>query len=346
MEYVLLGNSGLRVSELCLGTMTFGEEWGWGAPKAECLRMLETFIAEGGNFLDTACNYNGGSSESFLGEFLEGRRGSFVLGTKYTLTRDGRDPNAGGNHRKNMIASLESSLRRLRTDYVDLFWLHAWDFLTPVEEVMRGLDDLRRAGKILYAGISDTPAWIVAEANALARERRWTAFDAIQIRYRLIDRSPERELIPMAAQGGLSVLVWGALAEGILTGKYARPPREGEARRLQTSAGAQGLPETHARAAEAVGEIAKEIGATPAQVALAWVRSRGPAFIPILGARSDAQLRDNLGCLAIRLPEAALARLDDLTRIEPGFPHDFLARDTFKHALFGDMAGRIRPRGR
>jgi aryl-alcohol dehydrogenase-like predicted oxidoreductase len=339
MDYVLLGNGGLRVSELCLGTMTFGEDWGWGASKAESLRMLDLFASAGGNFIDTSCNYTGGTSETLLGEFLAGRRDGFVIGTKYTLTRDPRDPNAGGNHRKNMIASLEASLRRLRTSYVDVLWAHAWDSLTPVEEMMRSLEDLRAAGKILHAGISDAPAWIAAGANAAAAARGRLAFDAIQVRLSLLDRTAERELLPMAAHGGLSVLAWGALAEGRLTGKYAPASGDGGRRRLDIKGG---LPAAEARVAAAVAEIAEELGRSPAQTALAWVRARGGNIIPVLGARDEAQLRDNLGCLDTRLPPAALDRLEDLTRIEPGFPGDFLSRPDVRYAIFGDLAGRIR----
>ncbi|MFC1662135.1 aldo/keto reductase, partial [Gemmatimonadota bacterium] len=179
MRYKLLGRSGLRVSELGLGTMTFGEEWGWGASKKESQRIFDAYATAGGNFVDTANRYTEGTSERFVGEFVAADRGHFVVATKYTLFNREGDPNAAGNHRKNMVQSLEASLRRLKTDYIDLLWVHAWDFMTPVDEVMRGLDDLVRAGKVLYVGISDTPAWIVSQANTLADLRGWTPFVAL-----------------------------------------------------------------------------------------------------------------------------------------------------------------------
>jgi aryl-alcohol dehydrogenase-like predicted oxidoreductase len=198
MRYKLLGKSGLRVSELALGTMTFGEEWGWGASKEESRHIFEAYVAAGGNFIDTANRYTEGTSEKFVGEFVAPERDKFVVATKYTLFMRRNDPNAAGNQRKNMVQSLEASLKRLGTDYVDLYWVHAWDFMTPVEEVLRALDDMVRAGKILYVGISDTPAWVVSQANMLAELRGWTRFVGLQLPYSLIERTPERELLPMA----------------------------------------------------------------------------------------------------------------------------------------------------
>src|ERR1700752_3606430 len=220
MKYRLLGNSGLRVSEAALGTMTFGEDWGWGATKDEARKVYDSFREAGGNFIDTANLYTNGASESFLGEFMEGHRESVVLATKYTNAMPGTDPNAGGNQRKNMMQSVEASLKRLRTDYIDLYWVHIWDRLTPVEEVMRGLDDLVRQGKVLYVGISDAPAWWIAQANTLAELRGWTQFIGLQIEYSLVERTVERELIPMAKALNLGVLAWSPLAHGVLTGKY------------------------------------------------------------------------------------------------------------------------------
>ena len=202
MRYRLLGNSGLRVSELCLGTMTFGEDWGWGSSKDESRQILDAFLEAGGNFIDTANMYTNGSSEKLLGEFLEGRRDAAVLATKYTNAMPGTDPNAAGNHRKNMMQAVEASLKRLRTDYIDLYWLHIWDRITPLDEVMRGFDDLVRQGKILYAGVSDMAAWAVARANTLAELRGWTPFIGLQIEYSLLERTVERELIPMAKAHG------------------------------------------------------------------------------------------------------------------------------------------------
>src|SRR5262245_60234114 len=220
MRYRLLGHSGLRVSEAALGTMTFGEDWGWGSPKEESRKVFDAFREAGGNFVDTANVYTNGSSERFLGEFMEGRREEIVLATKYTNANAGTDPNASGNHRKSMVQAVEASLKRLRTDYIDLYWVHIWDGFTPVEETMRGLDDLVRQGKVLYVGISDAPAWWVAQANTLAELRGWSRFVGLQIEYSLPQRTVERELVPMARALNLGVLAWSPLSFGILTGKY------------------------------------------------------------------------------------------------------------------------------
>ncbi len=220
MKYRLLGNSGLRVSEAALGTMTFGDDWGWGTAKDEARKVYDAFREAGGNFIDTANLYTNGTSESFLGEFMEGHRQSVVLATKYTNAFPGTDPNAAGNQRKNMMQAVEASLKRLKTDYIDLYWVHIWDQITPVEEVMRGLDDLVRAGKVLYTGISDAPAWWIAQANTLAHLRGWSPFVGLQIEYSLIERTVERELIPMAKALNIGVTAWSPLAGGVLTGKY------------------------------------------------------------------------------------------------------------------------------
>src|SRR5277367_4239912 len=219
MRYKLLGNSGLRVSEVCLGTMTFGEDWGWGSPPEESRNVYDTFLEAGGNFIDTANVYTNGTSEKLLGDFMQGHRERIVLATKYTNAAPGTDPNAAGNQRKSMVQAVEASLKRLKTDYIDLYWLHIWDQITPIEEVMRAFDDLVRQGKILYAGVSDMPAWLVAKANTLADLRGWTPFVGLQIEYSLIERTPERELLPMAASLGLGVTASSPLAGGVLTGK-------------------------------------------------------------------------------------------------------------------------------
>ncbi len=222
MRCKLLGKSGLRVSQLCLGTMTFGEDWGWGANRDECNTMFRLFVDAGGNFIDTANLYTNGTSERIVGELLKGHRDQFVLATKYTLNPRPDDPNAGGNHRKNLMQSLEASLKRLQTDFIDLYWVHAWDELTPLEETMRALDDAVRSGKILYVGISDSPAWVVSRANTLAEWRNWTAFVALQIQYSLIERTPERDLLQMAKAMDLAVTPWGILGAGVLTGKFEK----------------------------------------------------------------------------------------------------------------------------
>jgi aryl-alcohol dehydrogenase-like predicted oxidoreductase len=220
MNYRLLGSSGLRVSEVALGAMTFGDDWGWGTSKDEARKIYDTYRAAGGNFIDTANVYTNGSSESLVGEFIHDHRESTVLATKYTCAMSAGDVNGGGNHRKNMVQALESSLRRLRTDYIDLYWLHVWDQMTPVEEVMRAFDDLIRQGKVLYIGVSDTPAWCIAQANTLAQLRGWTPFVGVQLEYSVSERTVERELIPMAKAFGLGLVAWGPLAGGVLSGKY------------------------------------------------------------------------------------------------------------------------------
>ena len=343
MRYRLLGKSGLRVSELCLGTMTFGEDWGWGSSKDESRKVLDAFLEAGGNFIDTANVYTNGTSETLLGEFLHGRRESAVLATKYTNAMPGTDANAGGNQRKNMIQSVEASLKRLKTDYIDLYWLHIWDRLTPVEEVMRAFDDLVRQGKILYAGVSDMAAWAVARANTLAELRGWSPFVGLQIEYSLIERTVERELLPMAEAMGLGVTAWSPLAGGILTGKYAGGKADADAR-MNTEmmkAFAQGRSQTTETTVGEVLAIAQEVGRSPAQVALAWLRQRPVPVIPIIGARKLDQFRDNLACLDLKLDDAQVKRLDDASRIEMGFPHDFYANDMVKALVSGGMFAQI-----
>jgi len=336
MRYRLLGRSGLRVSELCLGTMTFGEIWGWGASKEQSLKVFEAFASAGGNFLDTANNYTDGTSEAYLGEFIHQDREHFVLATKYTLTERPEDPNFGGNHRKNMLRSVEASLKRLQTDYVDLLYLHMWDGLTPVEEVLRGMDDLVRAGKVLYTGFSDTPAWVVAQAKTIAELRGWSAPVAVQLPYSLADRSPERELLPMARALDMAVLVWGTLEGGELTGKYNRPTVEPK-RSTDTSERIRAL-------AGVVLDLAAEIQRTPSQVALNWARQQPGNIIPILGARSEKQAQDNLGCLEFELSAEQLARLSEASPIDLGFPRSFLESEGVRKLIHGDTFPKIEKR--
>ncbi len=342
MRYKLLGNSGLRVSELCLGTMTFGEDWGWGASKEESRKQYDLFREAGGNFIDTANLYTGGTSEKFLGEFLGSDRGSMVVATKYTNTLPGTDPNAGGNQRKNMMQSVEASLKRLNTDYIDLYWLHIWDSLTPVEEIMRGFDDLVRQGKILYAGISDAPAWRVSQANTLAELRGWTRFVGLQVEYSLVERTPERELIPMAKALGLSVTAWSPLGSGLLTGKY-HGGASGEGGRLSHKMMEDWgkLDERKKAAVEAVLAVAKESGYSPAQVAISWVRQQGADIIPILGASKTEQLKETIAALDLTLDAAQLARLNDASAIELGFPHDFFTKPMVRQFIYGGLYDKI-----
>jgi len=328
IRYTLLGNTGLRVSEVALGTMTFGEAWGWGASKDECRRIFEAFAEEGGNFVDTACNYTDGQSEEIVGELVEGDRDRFVVATKYTLTARPEDPNAGGNHRKSLVRTLETSLRRLRTDYVDLLWLHMWDGMTPVDEVVRALDDLVSAGKVLYVGISDTPAWVVSQAVTLAEQRGLAPFVAVQAPYSLLDRDVERELLPMARSLGLTFTPWGMLEGGALTGKYLDDVDEP---RRYDGVG----PRANALAREVLA-VADDAGATPAQVAIAWVRAQPWRTVPIVGARSAAQLRENLGALAVELAAEHVERLSAAGEFRTGFPREFLESDHVRGLIFGD----------
>jgi aryl-alcohol dehydrogenase-like predicted oxidoreductase len=332
MKYKLLGRSGLRVSEICLGAMTFGTEYGWGAPKEECKKIFDTFLKAGGNFIDTANRYTEGTSEKFVGEFIAGTRDEIVLATKYTLfTRPG-DPNSAGNHRKNMIQSLEASLRRLNTEYIDLYWVHAWDFMTPVDEIMRALDDMVRAGKILYIGISDTPAWIVSRANTMADLMGWTPFTALQVEYSLIERTAERDLLPMARALDLAVTPWGPLGGGLLTGKYRQ--KTSEPKRMQDGKSRR-LSERNFNITDEVIKIAESIGHSPAQIALNWLRQQPGIIIPIVGARTAGQITDNLGCLDFELSTEHMSRLDEISKIDLGFPHEFLTRDYIRHLVFG-----------
>jgi len=342
MRYRLLGNSGLRVSEAALGTMTFGDDWGWGAAKEEARKVFDAFREAGGNFVDTANVYTNGSSESFLGEFMEGCRQSLVLATKYSNAAPGTDPNAAGNHRKNMVQSVEASLKRLRTDRIDLYWVHIWDQITPVEEVMRALDDLVRAGKVLYVGISDAPGWWIAQANTLAQLRGWSPFVGLQIEYSLIERSVERELIPMAAALKLGVTAWSPLAGGVLTGKY-HGHGPAEPGRMSSDMMQEFMPEQHRteRIVAALKTVADAIGRSMAQVALAWLRYRPVSVIPILGARKLAQLQDNLASFEVTLSADQLKTLDEASRIDLGFPYDMYGKDLVRGLAYGGMREKI-----
>ncbi|MEX2161835.1 MAG: aldo/keto reductase [Anaerolineales bacterium] len=320
LRYRLLGASGLRVSELCLGTMTFGETWGWGASKEESQKQFELFAVAGGNFIDTSVNYTDGASEEFLGEFLGRERDRFVVATKYSLTtRESTNPNSGGNGIKSMRRAVETSLHRLRTDHIDLLYLHMWDYLTPVEEVMAGLNDLVRQGKVLYIAFSDTPDWIVAQANTLADLRGWAKPVALQLPYSVADRAPERSLLPMARHWGMTTLAWGVLEAGLLTGKYRAgndEPTRMNRTDTQISPRLQSI-------IDAVAAISKETGRSMSQVAINWVRQQ-PATIPIIAGRTAAQLADNLAAAEWRLSDEQLAELNEVSKIELGFPHNFL----------------------
>lgn len=339
MRYTLLGKSGVRVSELALGTMTFGDDW--KLPAAVRARILDRFAEAGGNVLDTANEYGDGSAESVLGELLAGRREEFVLMTKYTMQTRPGDVNSAGNHRKNLVMSLEASLRRLRTDHVDVLWVHARDTLTPVPEVMRALDDQVRAGKVLYVGVSDWPAWEVAQANTLAELRGWSPFVGLQLRYNLLDRTAERELIPMALAFDLAVLAWGPLADGRLTGKYL----DGGGGRLDRVAwgSPRGAGDDIVRA---VVEVARAVGRPPAHVALAWLRSRPGTVIPLIGATTPEQLDQNLAATGARLDREHLAALDEVSAVPLGFPHTFLRFPAMTRLIYGDRWQEVDDRRR
>jgi aryl-alcohol dehydrogenase-like predicted oxidoreductase len=347
MNYQLLGRSGLRVSELCLGAMTFGEDWGWGAAKDEARKIYDAFRGAGGNFIDTANIYTNGTSEQFVGEFIADHREEVVLATKYTNAMPGRNANAGGNQRKNMVRAVEASLKRLGTDYIDLYWQHMWDQMTPVEEVMRAFDDLVRAGKVLYVGISDAPAWVVAKSNTLAELRGGTRYVGLQIEYSLLERTVERELIPLAKDQEMTVLAWSPLHKGMLTGKYLpENSKAGESKdgrmnnemvksfRFNKDTGAPIIREVVA--------VAKELGVAPAQVALAWLRTRPVPVIPIIGARKLTQFEDNLRSLEVKLSPEHLQRLDQVSAVSLGFPHEFFTLEAVRSILTGGMADRIK----
>lgn len=343
LRYRLLGRSGLRVSDICLGTMSFGEQWGFGADPATSHEILDAFAEAGGNFLDTANKYHGGETEEIVGDWLRdgaGRRERTVLATKYTLSMDHSDPNASGNHRKNLVRSVETSLERLQTNYIDLLWVHAYDQFTPYEETMRALDDLVRSGKVHYIGISDTPAWVVSASNTLAELRAWTSFVGLQIEYSLLQRTPERDLLPMAAQFGLSVVAWAPLGAGVLTGKYTRGDASDSLRKKANEQ--RGRTDERAMAiARAVDEVADELGVSAAQVATAWVSAQGYRFIPIVGARKLSQIQDTLGAGAVTLSSGHLAKLDAISKISLGFPHDFLASPSVRDLVHGEIRTRI-----
>ncbi len=333
MRYKMLGTSGMKVSELCLGTMSFGTKWGFGADEEDTRRVIGAYREAGGNFLDTANKYHEGESEEFVGRAIAAERDRWVLATKYTLNTGTGDPNAAGNSKKTMTRAVEASLRRLGTSYIDLLWVHAWDFTTTVEEVMRGLDDLVRAGKVLYVGISDAPAWIVSQANTLASLRGLSSFVALQIEYSLIQRTVERELIPMADAFGITVTPWAALGGGVLTGKYTRTAEPSDTKRAQGNA--RRLSDTNRAIAREVDAIADQIGKSSAQVALAWVRGRGANMLPIVGARTVAQIQDLLGSVELSLSDEHMSRLNEISKVPLGFPREFLSSEV-RRVVYGD----------
>ena len=348
-DYRLLGRSGVRVSPLCLGTMTFGVEPGtWGCTDEEAAQLVDLYIDRGGNFIDTA-NFYGqlGQSEVLLGQAVKGRRDRLVISTKYSLTTSPGDPNASGNHRKNMVRSVEDSLMRMKTDYIDLYYLHMWDFRTPVDEILRAFDDLVRAGKILYIGLSDIPAWQASRMQAIAELRGWSQFCALQISYSLTERTVEREMIPMAAEMGMGVCPWSPLGGGVLAGKYSKadlvpPDMNNLVSRKAINAITGRLSEQNLAVAEVVGEIAQKLGKTSAQVAIAWTLVNPAVTAPVLGVRTVAQLKDNLGALDVELSADHLARLNAVSDVPKVFPMDIL-KSPAEGMMFGNV--KVRQRG-
>ena len=336
-DYITLGRSGLRVSPFCLGTMTFGTEWGWGSDVETSNQVISTYREHGGNFLDTANMYTKGHSEAIIGDYFasgpgKGQRDRMVIATKFLSNMYVGDPNGGGASRKTIMESCEQSLRRLKTDSIDLYWMHFYDKHTPIDETMRALDDLVRQGKVRYIGFSDTPAWIVSRAQTMAMLRDWSPLIALQIEYSLLERTVEHDLVPMAREMGLGVTPWSPLKGGILTGKYTREdiPKEGQGRYKKDS---RYLTERTFKIVDALKDIASKHDASPAQVALKWVQDRPGVASTIIGARKLEQLEDNLKALAIELSADDTTRLDELSAPEPIFPHAFLAQ--VRHAYQG-----------
>jgi aryl-alcohol dehydrogenase-like predicted oxidoreductase len=325
-DYVTIGHSGLRVSPLCLGAMTFGEDWGWGSSVAESEAIISRFMERGGNFIDTANVYTKGHSEKIIGDFIgrdASRRDRVVIATKFFGNLYPGDPNGGGANRKTVISSCEQSLRRLQTDYIDLYWMHCWDRFTPVEETMRALDDLVAAGKVRYIGFSDTPAWKVSQAQMIARFRGWAPLVALQIEYSLLERTVEGELMPMALELGLGVTPWSPLKSGVLSGKYTRE----NAATVKADRGervTQNLGEKVYAIIDELIAIGKELTASPASVAIAWVQGRPGVASTIIGARRMDQFDQNLAALEIALTANQIATLDKLSKPTLGFPMPFL----------------------
>lgn len=325
-HYVTLGNSGLRVSPLCLGAMTFGEDWGWGSSVKDSEAIMDAFIAQGGNFIDTANAYTKGHSEKIIGDHVgrhANKRDRLVVATKFFANLYPGDPNGGGASRKAIVAACEQSLRRLQTSYIDLYWMHCWEALTPIEETMRALDDLVESGKVRYIGFSDTPAWKCAEAQTLARFRGFAPLAALQIEYSLLERTVEGELLPMARELGMGVTPWSPLKGGVLTGKYTRAKHgQHEAGRGAWVTGSLG--DAAYDVIEAAAQIAKELDTSVSRVAIAWVQGRPGVASTIIGARTMRQLEDNLGALDVKLSPAHLEKLESLTKPKLNFPAEFL----------------------
>lgn len=338
-EYSTLGRSGLRVSPLCLGTMTFGTEWGWGAEENVSRSLFDRYIERGGNFIDTADGYTGGRSEEMVGKFIteRGLRDRVVLATKFTFNAEQGNPNAGGNGRKNIYRALHGSLRRLQTDYVDLYWLHAWDTITPVEEVISTLNDLVREGKIRHYGFSDTPAWYVARAQTLAEKEGKERLIALQLEYSLVERNIEREHIPAAQELGLGICPWSPLASGFLTGKYKRDGTDGngdgrlEKVKDSPNPGFKKFTAQNWDILDVLLKASKELHRSPAQVALNWAATQPGITSTILGASKLSQLDDNLGAIEFSIPADLRRQLDEVSA--PASIHPYVFFEPFLQGL-------------
>lgn len=329
--YYTLGRSGLRVSRLALGTMTFGTEWGWGSDRETAQKLFNTYVDAGGNFLDTADLYTNGTSETWLGEFIRERnlRDRAVIATKFTFNSDPSNPNAGGNGRKNILRAVEGSLKRLNTDYIDLYILHAWDGITPAEEVMRALDDLVRSGKIRYIGLSDVPAWYAARSQTLAEWRGYEPICALQLEYSLVERNIEKEFIALGTELGMGVMVWSPLGSGLLSGKY-KPSQEGsmgegrlEAMKDSKNPAFQKFSDRNWKIVAELEKVANELGKSMAQVSLNWTTNQPGIGSVIIGATKLSQLEDNLQALSFQIPAELNQRLEEISRPDPQFPYFF-----------------------
>ncbi len=343
MRYKVFGKTGLRVSEAALGTGTFGTAWGWGCTPAQASDLFRMYVDAGGNFFDCADGYQNGEAETILGDLIAYDRDEFIVSTKYTTAVGARSIAKTGNSRKAMMASIEGSLRRLQTDFVDIFWVHMPDLLTSTDEIMRGFEDVVSQGKARYIGMSDFPAWRVSRAITAAELRGTEPVSAIQIEYSLAERTADREFLPMAQAYGLATMIWSPLGGGTLSGKY----RSKDAKGRQTEGGGpvRAIPESRQdEILDALDVVAADHGVTPAQIAIAWVCAKEPvgtSFIPVLGARTPEQLRDNLAALEIELDEKQLALLDKASAVELGFPHELMAQDLMKDLHTGGHWDKI-----
>jgi aryl-alcohol dehydrogenase-like predicted oxidoreductase len=350
--YYTLGRSGLRVSRLALGAMTFGTEWGWGADEDAACKLFNTYVDAGGNFVDTADLYTGGTSETWLGKFIAERnlRDRIVLTTKFTYNAEPGNPNAGGNGRKNILRAVEGSLKRLGTDYIDLYILHTWDTITPVEEVMRTLNDLVCSGKVRYVGLSNTPAWYAARAQTLAEWRGYEPFATLQLEYSLVERNIEREFVPLGRELGMGIMVWSPLASGLLSGKYK--PSEGGwsgEGRLKTvedisNPAFQKFSAHNWKIVAELENVSQELGHSMAQVAVNWIVNRPGVASVIVGATKLSQLEDNLKALEFEIPAELASRLETISRPEPQFPYSFFGHE-IQSMIHGGVTAGLKPTG-